>query len=246
MEEMAASTSRASVRSSRTRIRRVLLLGVRRDAMEHLAPQLKSGAVYLESVADAEAALGACLERPFALVIVRHPLAEMSIDEFLERLRERRMRSAGAFLLVLTEMASSEALSELSGPDVRFANLTDFAGILATVAEEALGVAPRASSRLMVELRMHIEGGSMSRFCQVVNLSATGMLVKSGDRIGVGEKVEIAFSLPDGTPPIRCGARVARRTDGREPIGFALAFRGLDPAARARIERFVGSQREST
>lgn len=220
-------------------------MGVRRDAMEHLAPQLKTGSVYMESISDARAALEACGERPFSLVILRHPVTDMPIDEFLERLRAPEMRSARAFVLVLTDMASKEALGELSGPRSRFANLTDFASILATVAKEAIGVAPRASSRLMVELGIRVDGGSRSRFYQLVNLSATGMLVKSNDRIAVGEEVEVAFSLPDGTPPIRCRARVARHTDdNRESKGFALAFEGLDTSATARIEQFVRSQGE--
>lgn len=219
-------------------------MGLRRDAMEHLAPQLKAGSVYLESTSDAREALDACGERPFSLVIVRHPVADMPIDTFLERLRGPEMRSARAFVLVLTDMASKEALGELSGPRLRFANLTDFASILATVAKEAVGVAPRASSRLMVELGIRVDGGSRSRFCQLVNLSATGILVKSRDHLAVGDEVEVAFSLPDGTPPIRCRGRVARHTEGQEPKGFALAFQALDPSARARIERFVHSQGE--
>ncbi len=240
MAETAASPARRATQTTHSSgFRRVMLLGVRHDAMLHLAPQLKTSRVVLESAEDAAAALAACRERRFDLVIVRHPLSGTPIDEFLAGLRASGARSSQAFVLVLTEMASSGALDELSGRRSRFANLTDFDRILSVVAREVLGVAPRAASRMMVELGLRLEGRSLSRFCQVVNLSESGMLVKSGDLVPPGEEVEVVFSLPDGTPPIRSRAVVVRHTEGREPQGFALTFSGLDLAARGRIADFV-------
>lgn len=240
MVETATSAARQGDQTTySSRFRRILLLGVRHDAMLHLAPQLEGARVVLESVEDPAGALAACRERRFALVIVRHPLAGTSVDDFFAALRGPGMRSSRAFVLVLTEMTSSEALKELSGPRCRFANLTDFGRILSVVSREVLDVAPRASSRLMVELGLRIEGRTLSRFCQALNLSASGMLVKSNDLVPCGEQVEVVFSLPDGTPPIRSQAVVARHTEDHEPRGFALAFRGLEAAARSRIEDFV-------
>lgn len=220
----------------------VLLLGIRQESLLRLAPQLGQKGIELVAAAEGRDALELATGRRFELVIVRHPVAGMPIDELFEGLRRPGSRSVSSYVLVLTESASAESLQELAGERSSFANATDFDMILAVVSRKVLGVARRAGSRLMVQLGLRMLGARVSHFCQVVNISESGMLVRTSDRPEVGEEVGVTFSLPEVPHPIEARGRVVRHTGPPEVDGVAVRFVGLDRASRSRVRDYVGGQ----
>ena len=222
----------------------VLLLGVRQDAILRLAPQLLKETIELVKAPNAVAALKLVARRRFDLVVIRHPVVGMPIDELLSRLRRPGNRSSRAYVLVLAEPAAKEGLKELAGPQTRLADSSDFDVILSVVARQILGVARRADTRLMVRIGLWIAGAEVSHFCQIANLSESGMFVRTGDRPPLDETVEVSFSLPDAPHPIHSKASVVRHAGSREVGGMALRFVKLGRSARASIRRHVEASLE--
>ena len=218
---------------------RVLLLGVDQESILQMAPQLQQRSVELVVSDDAGSALQFAARRSFELLLVRHPIMGLSVDEFLASLRSPDSESRRSFVLVLTEQASDEVLTGMTGRRLRFANSTDVDAVGAVVAEEVLGVAPRLDHRLMVEIGMPMPGGRLSRFCQVADLSESGMLVRVAERPDEGEVVDVIWRLPEVPRPIRARATVVRHTEEHEVKGVGLSFVDLDVSTRGYIRSFV-------
>lgn len=236
-----ASSGRAVSVSVNRRARggRILLLGVDQRQVLETVPELARKAVEIVTCDHPEAALEMASDRRFDLLIVRHPITGLAVDEFLSRFRTGASRSRESYVLVLTEPTSDDSLQELAGRRLRFANHTDVNTLISVVAGEILGVAPRIDQRLMVEIGLQMAGGRLSRFCQVVNLSDSGMLVRLAERPAEGELLEVVWRLPDLPRPIRVSARVVRHTSEAEVKGVGLAFVDLDDSTRGLIGSFV-------
>jgi len=69
-----------------------------------------------------------------------------------------------------------------------------------------------------------------------VNLSRSGILIETAVELGVGDELELEFSL-EGEDVLARG-RVVRRS---EPRLFGVQFAPLPEYAAVRIRRFVGS-----
>jgi hypothetical protein len=218
-----------------------MLVGLLREALLRLAPALRAHEIELVEADAPEAALELAAGRRFDLLVVRHPLDGLAIDEFLTRLRRPGCRSHRVFALVLTDSVADRSLVHLQGARSRFVNATDFDVILSVIAQNGLGVAPRVSGSLMVRLGLHLFGEDLTRFCQVRNLSESGMLVRIAERPPVGETVEATFSLPQMSRPLQVRAQVVRHTGVREIEGVALRFVGVDRATLGHLRDYVRS-----
>lgn len=166
----------------------------------------------------------------------------MPIDELLGGIRDRGGRSSHAYALIITQAASEASLRQLGDRRSRFINASDFDVIVSVVASEVLGVAPRVPSRLMVELVLRMAGARVSRFCQVANISESGVLVRTTDPPPCGEKAVLVLSLPEAPQPIRVEARVVRHTESHEADGVALRFVDMSRFARTQIRAYVASR----
>jgi hypothetical protein len=210
--------------------------------MLRLAPQLKQETIELVSVRDARSAVAVCRARRVDLLVAQHPLGDMAIDELLDGVRGPGSRSSSVYALIITRQVSDESLAALAGARSRFINSSEFDVIISVMAREVLGVARRVDSRLMVEMGLRLTDGEVSRFCQVINLSESGMLLRTADRPELGTTVGLTFSLPEAGQPIVTTARVVRHTGAHEVEGVALYFLGLEGRARQRIRSYVASR----
>ena len=101
-----------------------------------------------------------------------------------------------------------------------------------------LDVPARREARLPVEFGVDTLGTGVGERlpAQAVNLSRSGMLIETMFDLGVGDEVELEFSL-EGEEVLARG-RVVRRG---EPRLFGVQFAPLPEYAAVRIERFVES-----
>ncbi len=101
-----------------------------------------------------------------------------------------------------------------------------------------LDVAARREVRLPVEFGVDTLGTGVGERlpAQAVNLSRSGILIETSAELGVGDDVELEFSI-EGEPLLTLG-RVVRRG---APRFFGVQFAPLPDYAMVRIERFVGS-----
>ncbi len=230
---------------SRPKLTSVMLVGFGRQSMLRLAPALDREEVQLVEVNDPFEALATCAGQRFDLLVVRHPIGGVSVDRFLNRLRRPGGRSHRAYALILTEGVLDRSLEKLQGTRSRFVNTTDFDTILAVISQNGLGVAPRIEARVTVRLGLQLSGEKMTRFCQVRNLSESGMLVRIAERPEIGSRVEMLLNLPNVRSPIELRGLVVRHTGRREVEGIALRFVDLDRETRGHLRRYIATQIDS-
>ena len=101
-----------------------------------------------------------------------------------------------------------------------------------------LDVPARREARLPVELGVDALGTGVGERvpAQALNLSRSGILIETAVDLGVGDELELEFSL-EGEGVFARG-RVVRRS---EPRLFGVQFGPLPEYAAVRIRRFVGS-----
>ena len=101
-----------------------------------------------------------------------------------------------------------------------------------------LDVPARREARLRVELGVDTLGTGVGERvpAHAVNLSRSGILIETAVELGVGDELELEFSL-EGEDVLARG-RVVRRG---EPRLFGVQFAPLPEYAAVRIRRFVGS-----
>lgn len=232
----------SQVARPRNGLKTLLLVGLKREPVESLVPALRRRAVEVASTTSGPIALASCQQRRYDLVVLREPVADLEVEDFLAEIRHPGSPCEHAFVQIVTGPGRVEELGHLAGRRLAVCSITDFGGLIATISRVILGIAPRVELRLMVELMMHLKGGKLARFCQVANVSETGVLVRTSDLIPVGESVEVMISLPGGAQPVRMDATVVRHTGPGEIAGFALKVTRFQGIARTLWRDFLRGQ----
>jgi uncharacterized protein (TIGR02266 family) len=102
---------------------------------------------------------------------------------------------------------------------------------------------PRADINLAVVCRG--VGGAIEDFAR--KIGAGGMFIETETLEPVGTRVDLQFKLPGMPGPVEVTGRVAwtRPIGSEQPGGMGIAFDGIDPATRARIEGLVKNHQAS-
>ncbi len=131
--------------------------------------------------------------------------------------------------------------------NICFADLDQFDwDELIDAAERLLCVSPRVKARAPVCLGRLKEGRQVGTFAMTVDLSESGVLLESRERLSVGEEVLLRILLPKREELISTKGRVIRSASEhrfsaslRKGNGFGLQFSGLLPGDRLRIRSAV-------
>ena len=94
------------------------------------------------------------------------------------------------------------------------------------------------SPRVLHDATVELDSGKLGR---AVNLSTSGILVSSEEKLDPGAQVRLKVNLRDGAKPLDVGAEVVRAGSD----GLALRFVDLDDVARQRLQRLI-QKREPT
>lgn len=211
--------------------RSVLVVGVETARFASLAPILKRAKMFAELVETGTRALELAAALPYDAVVVTVPLADLPLDEWLDRFRgEGAASRKAAVLLLAAPDHEEEARALLEKGANRVAAAGDPPERVQALISILLGVAPRVCLRAASRLSVQLERGTTQVLCQTENISATGMLIRTDQQYPVGTLLSFELSLPGEQKPIRGKARVVRHTKPRrEPVsGVAVAFAGFD------------------
>ena len=110
---------------------------------------------------------------------------------------------------------------------------------------EALGVALRASTRVLVNLHVGVDDSRSTRVYETENLSKSGMLLRTGHPLAVGTEFAFDICLPQTGGALQGLGSVVRHTepDREKLLGMGIRFESLDNEASNCIDRFVRQQR---
>lgn len=105
-------------------------------------------------------------------------------------------------------------------------------------------LAERESDRAVVSLRVECSRGGREHTGYARDLAADGLFLKTREKLRVGERVDLAFSLPAaGTPAIRAVGEVVRVVEEdqgpHQPAGAGIRFREISARNRLEITRYL-------
>jgi CheY-like chemotaxis protein len=94
----------------------------------------------------------------------------------------------------------------------------------------------RRSARVTVQRRISLKYGNEHAEGTTIDMSTSGMLVKSGRRFPIGSTLQIVVELERGKPPLHSSARIVRLT-GQDCMG--VEFESPAKADTERLESFL-------
>jgi uncharacterized protein (TIGR02266 family) len=96
----------------------------------------------------------------------------------------------------------------------------------------------------MVKMVVKLGVGQVMRMAQSVNISNSGMLIRTTEHFPLGSEVKLIFPLPGITEPLQADAQVVRHAiPDREGItGMGLKFVNLAPEHKARLDQYLRGQ----
>ena len=223
---------------------RILTIVLSRELFDKLEPFLGRDTLDISTVTNGKGSLVLLRNLRFSLIVVEHPLPDMDFADLLAEIRGTDSRSGEAPVLVLTR-EDPEALNAIYvDPLVTFHTLFDDADQLLMLTAHKLGVAARRSSRLLVQIKVELGAAQIMRACQSVNISESGMLLRTERPLPLETEVDLRFTLPYTTREVQAHGRVVRYTDpdAEGLVGLAVHFDSIGEDDQEAIASFIADR----
>jgi CheY-like chemotaxis protein len=219
--------------------RKLLVVGFERALKGRVDESLVPLGHRLTTAGDGPKGLRLASRKRFDALLVSHPVAGAPTSRFLRAVRgpESACRTS-PLVLVTPEKSRRDAEVYLGRGATRVLALEEAPEALPDVLQPLFLVAPRTT--LNVPSRIEVLGQPFPRrvFCETVNLSSTGMLLRVPHSVPPATELRFELFLPGFAKPLRGEGQVVRLTlQGLEPFpGIAVEFRsfaGSDEASLA-------------
>jgi DNA-binding NarL/FixJ family response regulator len=206
---------------------KVLAAGIERMTFERLAPVLRRDAVQVDWVATPEAGVNLAGERRYDVILMDAVPCDWPLEKVVRSFREASSPSRNAAILVLAEPDQVDVARALRSRGVnRVMLVTDPPEIICDQMATLLEVAPRVQIRLATNVEAALGNTGRELFCQTVNLSSTGMLIRTQHRPPLGTPVVFKIHLSDTVGTIFGRGEIVRHaTTGQGGAdGVAIRF----------------------
>lgn len=221
--------------------RNILVVGVSPEEFGRVAPFLDREGFDIDRFPGAEGALDLLAAVSFETVIVRFPLLDMPVDDFLGAVRAKGSACRRSPLVLLAAENGEDAEAYIGHGANRVVDLEDTMHEIQRQVSSLLHVAPRKSVRFVTRLEVKIGGAKDMMLCQTENISETGMLVTTDKRYDLGTKIHMELTLEGDSRPIVAVAEVVRHTlAGRDKVGgLGLRFLSFAGDSQRRFQAFL-------
>ncbi len=213
---------------------RVVVVAGEDDLRDRLFEALGTFSAEAVEVPSVQRALELAREIPIHLLTLRYPLEGMSFSEFLRAFRETGSVSRGAQVVVLAPGKSIGGLKRSAGAGVAFLRSDSDHEQLAEIFKTFLRRSPRFSGNLLVGAELELPSGKVRKMLQVVNISESGMLLRTKTPLAAGQGFTFELQIPDLKSPVLGRAEVVR-----------VIEQGKTREVGVKIVSFVGNSRES-
>ena len=225
-----------------------LLVVIASDVVfDQIQPLVSRSSVEITRVQSGFHALTLSKGSGYDLIVVQNPLPDLDFSEFFKTIRGLGSACAQSPMLILTRDDRLDAVAAYLDGALAQACCIDAAPEQVQMAlTELIGVAMRTKARLGVELAAQVEQGSIQFFCQTVNVSEAGLLIRIGEPLPLKTQVRVTLSLPDESEPIMATGEVLRHTvRGIDPVeGMAVRFIEFEDGGRLRLADFVAEHEQ--
>ncbi len=228
-------------------VEKKLLIAAPEEACRHLFRRLLArNGVAASRVDTGQQCLEAAAQEAFSLILIRIPLADLSVSALTTGLTQRFSLNADTPLLLLANGRQYEAALGYSSQRIQVIEVNDPSTHLERLITLALGIAMRTSARLDVEIEVETGESHERRRCRTRDISSSGMLLESRHMLPVGAEFGFNFTLPERFTPIHGRGQVVRHATERETIssGMGVKFIDFPEGAQEAIQTFVHQNRD--
>ncbi|MCG6948131.1 MAG: PilZ domain-containing protein [Acidobacteria bacterium] len=222
---------------------KVLAAGIDRVTFEQLAPVMQRDAVEVDWVATPEEGVDLASGNRYDVIIMDAAVpADWPLELVVKSFRAKSSTSRTAAILVLAEPDQVDVARALRSRGVNRVMLaTDPPEIICDQVAALLEVAPRVHVRLTTNVEAALGEAGRELFCQTVNLSSTGMLIRTRHRPTLGTPVEFKINLPEELGTI-CGrgdvVRHATKAHGGVE-GIAIRFVDFANGGTSQLQKYL-------
>jgi len=104
----------------------------------------------------------------------------------------------------------------------------------------------RKSTQVLAQLKLLAADAPATPFIgQILNLSASGLMLESDAPLDINHDVSISFFVPGTQTRATATARVVRRAGADGSIRWGLLFTALEPAALRAVNEYVAGKRDT-
>ncbi len=223
---------------------RILTIVLSRELFDRLKPLLSRDTLDISTVTSGKSSLVLLRNLAFRLIVVEHPLPDMELEELLKEIRSPVSRCKEASVLVLTREDPEALAASLGDPRLTCHTLRAGTDELLMLAANRLGVAARRASRLLVQMKVELGAARILRACQSVNISESGLLLRTDAALPLETQVGLRFSLPHHTGSIELEGSVVRYSnrDSEGLVGLAVHFDSISEEDRQTIAAFIADR----
>ena len=221
---------------------KVLAAGIERGTFEHLAPVLRREAVQVEWVETPEAGVNIAGKHRYDVILMDAMPCDWPLEKVVRSFRDPASPSRGAAILVLAEPDQVDVARALRSRGVnRVMLVTDPPEIICDQMASLLEVAPRVQVRLATNVDAALGSTGRELFCQTVNLSATGMLIRTQHRPPLGTPVVFKIGLSEEFGTLNGRGEIVRHaTTGQGGIdGVAIRFVSFATDGAQRLQDYL-------
>jgi CheY-like chemotaxis protein len=228
---------------------KVLAAGIERVVFERLAPVLRRDAVEVDWVATPEAGVGLAANEEYDVIILDAEPSDWDLEKVVRNLRIGTSPSRNAAVMVLAEPDQVDAARALKSSGVnRVMLISDPPQMICQQMAGLLDVAPRVSLRCPMNLKTALGNSGREIFCQTVNLSSTGMLVRTQTKPQLGAPVVFRLHLSDPIGEIVGRGEMVRHASrfqgGADGVG--VRFLNFTGDGAQRLQEYLEARDEST
>ncbi|MEO8195773.1 MAG: response regulator [Thermoanaerobaculia bacterium] len=223
-------------------LRRILAVGMEPEVWRRIEALLNRSYFEVDKVPRGDSGRVLCAAIAFDLVLVRYPLPDIDVSDLLAALRVPGSPCAPSQVLLLADEARLFQAERLVGKGADAALATERAGeSLSEFAARLLHVAPRVASRIMVRLQARIGDGDSQVYCQTVDLSTSGMFVRTDAIYPLGTRTSFQLFLPQDNEAVVGSAEVVRHASGGQgrPEGIGLRWIEFRSGSEAQLRTFL-------
>lgn len=174
--------------------------------------------------------LAAVKRHRYDAIVVTLPLGGGPFGEFVQTIRSLDCPCRNTGLVILTTTDRLEEANAFIGSGVnRVVSIDDPDGLRRAIVD-VIDVGLRTPIRLMTRLTIGISGRDCRIRTYTQNVSRSGMLLDTSNKLNIGQQFEFSFRSPLGDRLVSGRAEVVRHTrDDREQIsGIGVQFIQLD------------------
>ncbi len=224
-----------------TSIRNILVVGVSPEEFGRVAPFLDRDGFDVDRFPGADGALDLLSAVAFEVVMVRFPLLDMPLEQFLGTVRGVGSPCRQSPLVLLATDGAQAAEAYIGHGANRVVRLEESEATIQLQVSSLLNVAPRKAARFITRLEVKMGGAKDMMQCQTENISETGLLVTTDRRYDLGTKINLELNVEGDQRAIVAVAEVVRHTlTGRDEVsGLGMRFLSFAGDSQRRFQAFL-------